>query len=161
MNKNQLINLSYDELQSQFEFFLDTQNLSKATIQTTISDAFYIWRKGSKELFWQIITSAKFEEDARNSLLDLLSKNSKGSKNDISSYMSHLKRFRKFLDSKESTQIADIDVKVKVKVNRKNKNTIIIPKPSKEEVKKYLIKWKTLDDYSLQEDALDKLFFEL
>jgi len=161
MNKNQIINLPFDELQSQYELYLYTQNFSKATVKTTLSDAFYIWRKGSKDLFWHVLTSTKFEEDARNTLLDLLTINSKGNKYDISSYMSHLRRFRKFLDSKESTQVADIDVKAKVKVIRKNKNTIIIPRPSKEEVKKYLLKWKTLDDYSLQEDALDKLFFEL
>lgn len=36
-----------------------------------------------------------------------------------------------------------------------------IPTPSKEEVEKYLIKWKRLENYVLQEKSLDKLFFEV
>ena len=38
---------------------------------------------------------------------------------------------------------------------------IVIPKPSAIEVEKYLKLWKNLKNYKLQEDALDKLFFEL
>lgn len=34
-----------------------------------------------------------------------------------------------------------------------------IPKPSKKEVEKYLKKWDVLENYVLQESALDKLFF--
>ena len=34
-----------------------------------------------------------------------------------------------------------------------------IPKPSVEEVKKYLEEWKTLGNYVNQENSLDKLFF--
>ena len=36
-----------------------------------------------------------------------------------------------------------------------------VPKPSSLEVKKYLKSWDKLENYKLQEDALDKLFFEL
>ena len=36
-----------------------------------------------------------------------------------------------------------------------------IPKPSPEQVKYYLKTWDALENYSLQEDALDKLFFTL
>lgn len=35
-----------------------------------------------------------------------------------------------------------------------------IPKPSKKEVEKYLNKWNSLENYVLQESALDKLFFD-
>jgi hypothetical protein len=37
---------------------------------------------------------------------------------------------------------------------------INIPKPNKEEVQKYLNKWDNLENYVLQENALDKLFFD-
>ena len=37
---------------------------------------------------------------------------------------------------------------------------IVLPKPCKEEVKKYLEKWDSLENYVLQENALDKLFFK-
>ena len=36
-----------------------------------------------------------------------------------------------------------------------------IPNPSKEEVQKYLKRWKTLENYVLQEKSLDKLFFDV
>ena len=50
---------------------------------------------------------------------------------------------------------------MQIDYNRKQKPDIIIPKPSASEVGKYLKKWKNLKNYKLQEDALDKLFFEL
>lgn len=36
-----------------------------------------------------------------------------------------------------------------------------IPKPSKKQVESYLRSWNNLENYHLQEDALDKLFFSL
>lgn len=36
-----------------------------------------------------------------------------------------------------------------------------IPKPSKMQVESYLRSWDDLENYHLQEDALDKLFFSL
>jgi len=159
MELQYLETLDYNQIKTVYKSYLISNNFSSSAINTMITDALYIWRHSNKDLFWQVLTSAKFEEDARNILLDLLSKNSKGSKNDISSYMSHLRRFRIFLDPKESIQVADIGVKAKE--IRKSKKIIVIPKPSKEELDKYLSKWNTLEDYSLQENALDKLFFEL
>lgn len=38
---------------------------------------------------------------------------------------------------------------------------IEIPRPTKEEVIKYLNKWDSLENYVLQENALDKLFFKV
>lgn len=39
--------------------------------------------------------------------------------------------------------------------------SLLIPKPSVKEVEKYLQNWDNLENYKLQEEALDKLFFEL
>ena len=50
---------------------------------------------------------------------------------------------------------------MQINYNRKQKSDIVIPKPSAVEVEKYLKSWKNLKNYKLQEDALDKLFFEL
>lgn len=38
---------------------------------------------------------------------------------------------------------------------------VVIPTPSHEQVEFYLSEWKKLENYQLQENALDKLFFEL
>ena len=40
-------------------------------------------------------------------------------------------------------------------------NKIIISTPSIDEVEKYLKKWDSLDNYVLQENSLNKLFYEL
>ena len=50
---------------------------------------------------------------------------------------------------------------MQINYNRKQKSDIVISKPSAIEVGKYLKTWKNLKNYQLQEDALDKLFFEL
>ena len=50
---------------------------------------------------------------------------------------------------------------MQINYNRKQKSDIVISKPSASEVEKYLKTWKNLKNYKLQEDALDKLFFEL
>ena len=39
-------------------------------------------------------------------------------------------------------------------------NVIDIPRPTEKEVNKYLQKWDSLENYVLQEKALNKLFFE-
>lgn len=50
---------------------------------------------------------------------------------------------------------------MQINYNRRQKSDIVISKPSAIEVEKYLKSWKNLKNYQLQEDALDKLFFEL
>ena len=40
-------------------------------------------------------------------------------------------------------------------------NITIVPNPSKDEVNKYINRWDSLENYVLQEKALDKLFFEV
>ncbi len=45
--------------------------------------------------------------------------------------------------------------------NNSGNTSYSVPNPSILEVKKYLKSWSELENYKLQEDALDKLFFEL
>ncbi len=95
--------LSYDELRSLYRKFLHNQSISKATINTAYVDTFYLWRKESKELFWDVLATTDFEKEARNALLKALSENSSGNVNSlVSGYMSHLRRFRLFLSLNEA-----------------------------------------------------------
>ena len=43
--------------------------------------------------------------------------------------------------------------------NNSGNTSYSVPNPSILEVKKYLKSWSELENYKLQEDALDKLFF--
>ena len=57
MDINKMKAHSYDELRSLYRIFLNSQNISKPTINTAFTDTFYLWRKGSKELFWDTVTA--------------------------------------------------------------------------------------------------------
>ena len=84
--------LSYDEMRSLYREFLHSQNISKLTINTAYVDTFYLWRKGSKDLFWNAVTDTDFENIARNELIKALSENSTGNAKSLAnSYLSHLR----------------------------------------------------------------------
>ena len=156
--------LSYDELRALYREFLHSQSISKSTINTSYVDTFYLWRKGSKDLFWNTVNSAAFENDAKEALIKALSENSTGNVNSlVNSYLSHLRRFRLFLasDGTAETSTPKQDNIVNRTYRRKKKTEVNVPEPSIEQVEFYLAKWDTLENYRLQENALNKLFFEL
>lgn len=156
--------LSYEELRDLYKGFLHSQDISKLTINTAYTDTFYLWRKGSKDLFWNVVASTDFENVAKDGLIKALSENSTGNvKSLVSSYLSHLRRFRLFLASNGSAEPVGIkqEKTAKQASTRKKKMNIAVPNPSIEQVEFYLEKWDGLENYRLQEDALNKLFFEL
>ena len=92
--------LSYEELRALYKIFLHSQNISKLTVNTAYVDTFYLWRKGSKDLFWNTVSAMDFEDSAKNELLKALTENSTGNiKSLVNSYLSHLRRFHLFLSS--------------------------------------------------------------
>ena len=118
--------LSYDELLSLYRKFLHNQSISKATINTAYVDTFYLWRKGSKELFWSAVTAIDFENEARNALIKALSENSTGNaKSLVSGYMSHLRRFRLFLSSDEIILPAEYKQQITAKPKPASREIII------------------------------------
>ena len=56
----------------------------------------------------------------------------------------------------------DVNLDPKQPKQRKNSHppVVDVPRPCCEEVQKYLRRWDGLENYSLQESALDKLFFQ-
>lgn len=46
--------LQYNELGVLYKNFLHSQNIAQLTINTAYTDIFYLWRKGNKDLFWNI-----------------------------------------------------------------------------------------------------------
>jgi hypothetical protein len=77
--------------------------------------------------------------------------------------LSHLRRFRLFLVSDGTAAPATLrqDKTAHPTFTRKKKMDVDVPVPSPEQVEFYLAKWSELENYHLQEDALNKLFFEL
>lgn len=154
MSIDELKSLSIEELRHAYRAFLLDSNLSQNTIQVSCSDAFYIWRKRGQVAFWSIIESPDFEREALTALRQLLPNDK-----NISGYLAHLRRFRKFAFGNASSMTSQ----PVAAPHSKNKRTakVLLPKPCQSEVEKYLAKWSSLEDYSLQEAALDKLFFSL
>lgn len=130
MNINELKKLTLDEIKTKYVKFMNEANLwSENTIKTASSDTFYIWRKNSKDLFWNIILSEDFEKEAKETLCKALRNKQ------IGSYMTSLRRFREFIEK---------DNKPK--------------RPCKEEVEYYLKFWEDSEVNVCQENALDKLY---
>ena len=161
--KNEMMNYSLEEVRAAFIAFLNTQDLTQNTINTAKSDAFYIWKKLGKDAFWSVIYSPDFEDYGKDILLKTLKQYSKGDADtNVNSYMAHLRRFRKFLASRSVIEIPAIAAKPETRAMRKpRKLKQHLPDPCVDQVEQYLEQWDSLEDYSLQENALDKLFFEL
>lgn len=116
MDINKMKALSFEELRALYKSFLQSQDFAKTTISTAYADSFYLWKKGSKDLFWNAVTATDFENAAKNALLKVLSENSTGNvKSLVNGYLSHLRRFRLFLSSDET--IAPAEYKQKIAIN--------------------------------------------
>ena len=151
MSYDELKSLSIEELRHAYRAFLLDSNLSQSTIQVSTSDAFYIWRKRGQAAFWSIIESSDFEHAAFSALNELLP-----NKKNIPGYKAHLHRFRSFAVHEPSSDVSESFAPAERKTRPALK--IHLPTPSASEVEKYLAQWSSLEDYSLQEAALDKLF---
>lgn len=151
--------VSYNDLRTAYREYLLSCDLSKNTVQTAYNDSFYLWNKSGEDTFWAAIESPEFEQIGKEALLDALRKNTTGDPQKlVNGYMSHLRRFRKFLSLSYKPSPSKLPPVSVVKVN---KSAVRIPVPCPEQVEYYLKQWDALENYHLQEDALDKLFFEL
>lgn len=154
---------SLEDVRAIYKKYMNEQNLSKNTISTSLSDAFYIWRKRNADTFWSIVSSEDFDTLGKNTLLELLRQQSDGNvESNVSDYMSHLRRFRRFLNSEYTFRISEKgSIMPTIRTNPSSNARHMLPPPSIEQVEYYLAQWDELEDYRLQEDALDRLFFNL
>jgi len=152
--------VSFVEIREAYTKYLEAQNLSSSTIQTSRSDAFYLLRHDKSLDFWSMLQSSDFEEIARSHLQKTLGKLSNGNAN-VSSYMSHLRRFRSFLFSDAEVQHNSLTVSKENQRTAYKKLRVDVPRPVPKEVIRYQEIWETMEDYREQERALNRLFFEL
>jgi len=152
-----------DEIRAAYKKYLNEQNLSQNTVMTSSTDAFYLWRKKGPETFWKIIFSDNFETLGKATLLDLLRQQSSGNAEaNMNGYMAHLRRLRRFIQSTTYIDLPEITTDDSTPSTEKaEKPSPLLPSPSVEQVEHYLAQWDSLEDYHLQEDALDRLFFTL
>lgn len=160
---HEIVTNSFEEVRAAFIAYLNTQGLTHNTINTAKSDTFYLWKKRGKETFWSVIYSDDFEILGKATLLETLKEHSSGEVDkNVHSYMASLRRFRRFLASESAIDIPAVNVKEIIRTKRKTrKMKQNLPDPCVDQVEHYLAQWNLLEDYHLQENALDKLFFEL
>ncbi len=166
MTIEQVRKMSLEEIKYQYVQHMESQGLSKSTINCSKLSAFYIMKNMPEVDFWQLIYSDNYIENGRIYLEKILTeKGSKDVERDAKWHLSHLRRFRRFLDGqvsrlrKEEMNLTVSKTKVSEIPPRRVRN-ISIPEPSREQVVLYLKQWESLDNYREQEKALDKLFFE-
>lgn len=161
--KNEMLAYSLEDIRAAYVAYLRKQGYKQNTINTSRSDAFYLWKKRGKDLFWSVIYSPDFEDLGKDVLLKTLRQYSKGDVDrNVNGYMVHLRYFRGFLASQSAINVPEIAAKPETTAMRKPRRMKQhLPDPCVEQVEQYLEQWDALEDYSLQEDTLDKLFFEL
>ncbi|MEG1926938.1 MAG: hypothetical protein RR415_14475, partial [Ruthenibacterium sp.] len=158
--------MNIDTLKREYKSFLMAEGYAPSTIQTSYTDAFYFFYHNAGMDFSTFLQRNVDIEEYKDTLLAVLKKNSKGDVNkNINGYLYHLKKLRQFVLLKEygTLEITDDEPQHKIiTIKNKPKNTKLnIPYPNNEEVKKYLLLWDKLENYRLQEDALNKLFLAM
>lgn len=157
------------------------QNEKPGSYTALFSDAFYPIRHDIGMNFWDIF----IDNNSMSQCLEcykayFAAKGRKSPSSDAHSYMTAMKAFKKFLD----TRYDGVDACLKIMVDgyelvdkeytpilkeqsksliapmkiKSTQNKIDITEPCIEEVEKYLKQWDELENYSLQESALNKLF---
>lgn len=167
MKKEEAFNYSIDELKSMFKEYLHARNDIKETTKNThLSSAFYLVGKIPYFKFIDLLFDDDFERKAKSVLKQVMQEYSKSNdiENGAKGYnFSHLNIFRNFLLGYNA------DVKVSNskksgeggKKSKRKSSEISIPNPCAKQVEHYLAKWKTLPNYTAQEDSLNKLFWQL
>ena len=157
MDKSEFEKLSIDELKELFKEFLSDQDLKQSTRNTRLSRAFYLYDKIGFDLKG-LLLSDNFKEEAKYHLTNILKKYSKSTNiaNEVNHYYSHMKKLREFILNKEIHYEKEKVQRVSSKYLKVN-----IPAPNNEQVNCYLSKWDTLENYTAQEKALNKLFWDL
>lgn len=162
-------------LKSGFKNYLNSDYAHRKAKSTILSDAFYPLRHDIGIDFWNVLSGEESMQICREKILSFFAnvKNYETAVQNASVYMYSIKILKKYVDS----TFGDIDkflelgneeldkVELQNAIETQPNITIhsfgaIAPKPCFEEVNKYLSKWNNLENYSLQEKALDKLFFE-
>lgn len=154
MTKEELKKYSIEDIKELFKQHLLNSDISENTVTTRLSDAFYLTRYTNID-FLELLFSDEFESVARKEIYNALLKNSKtkNTQHEVSSYLSHICKLREFLLNTDKKP--DKNTKSK-KTIKKSDNDLPSPQPS--QVKKYLRKWDTLEKYTAQEIAINKLF---
>lgn len=148
-------------LKSGFKEFLNINYKQLSYKDIICSEAFYIFRNDFGMEPMEVLSSEGGIERYRIKLMEYFKdKGRKNPKSDSYTYCRNIKLLKEYVTGDTvSLSIGKEEKKVAIRIPRKNRNRADIPRPSENEVTKYLELWNTLENYKFQEEALDKLFF--
>lgn len=155
--------LLIDDLREGFKQYLDAEYGHIQNKSVVISDAFYLHRHNIGINFWEALRNEKTMELCREKLEEYFKdvRKMKFPRNNSFTYMSSIKILKEFIDknfggvNRDKNTKSNEDENIALPLEEED---CLIPKPCIYEIEKYLKKWDSLETYTLQENALEKLF---
>lgn len=165
MKREEILSLSVSKAKEMFKNYLEIQDCSNNTKATRYTTAFYLAGRLSDYDFFNLLIDDDFEKKAKLIIYNVMIKHSNSSDimRDVNGHYNHLKKLREFLltyDSADKPQ-SKIEVRTNNKRSRRRYDDINIPVPCKGQVDLYLEEWDKLPNYTAQENALNKLFWDI
>jgi len=155
--------LLIDDLREGFRRYLDAEYPHIKNKSVTLSDAFYLQRYNIGISLWEALRNEGTMELCREKLEKYFKdvRKMKSPRSNSFTYMSSIKILKEYIDKtfggvhREPNDISDEYENIIPPIDEK---VDLIPKPCIDEIEKYLNKWDSLENYTLQENALEKLF---
>lgn len=151
------------DLREGFRQYLEAEYPYIKNKSVTLSDAFYLQRHNIGISFWEALRNEGTMEQCREKLEEYFKdvRKMKSPRSNSFTYMSSIKILKEYIDKtfggvhRESNDISDEYENIIPPIDEEDD---LIPKPCIDEIEKYLRKWDNLENYTLQENALEKLF---
>lgn len=155
--------LLIDDLREGFRRYLDAEYPHIKNKSVTLSDAFYLQRHNIGISFWEALRNEGTMELCREKLEKYFNdvRKMKSPRSNSFTYMSSIKILKEYIDKtyggvhRETNAVSDENENIILPIDEEDD---FISKPCIDEIEKYLRKWDNLENYTLQENALEKLF---
>ena len=155
--------LLIEDLRDGFREYLEVEYAHLQNKSVVLSDAFYLYRHNVGIGFWEALKNEVAMERCRKMLEAYFQdvRKMKSPRSNSYTYMSSIKILKEFIDKtygglQGETNIESDQYKNLIDDTQEDTNDILTP--CVEEIIKYLKKWDSLESYTLQENALEKLF---
>lgn len=173
MSQVNFIEYDVEKLRNSFKDYIKNNYPQLKDKNVLISDAFYPLRYDIGMCFWDIFESDESIKRCQFLLEQFFhNKGRINPRSDASVYMRSIKKLREHIDNsfggvqnmpnQSSTNMGIVEPKkiTQMYTNKETENTgTAVTRPCCEEVDFYLKKWDELENYIMQENALNKLFF--
>lgn len=159
-------NALIEELREGFRNYLKTEYAHLKDKMVVLSDSFYLTRHNVGISFWEALRNEHTMEKCKKKLEKYFSdvRKVKDPKNNASSYMWSMKILKEYIDKRYGgiqTLLENEFIETGLQIDLgedEDENESVVPTPCKSEVEKYLAVWDSLENYTMQESALEKLF---